>query len=137
MGGYTRSRKEVLERIDHVCGIFGRIKERLNQTAGTLSGGEQQMLAIARGLMSSPELLLLDEPSMWLAPVIVEEVFSTISKINAEGTAVLLVEQNAEMALSIAKRGYVFETGKMALEGPAEKLMQNPIVQEAYLGKND
>ena len=113
---------------------FPRLKERRKQLGGTLSGGEQQMLAIARGLMAHPELLLLDEPSMGLAPIIVEQIFDIIHDINQNGTSILLVEQNAQMALSIANRGYVLETGKVVLEGPADDLLDNPVVQEAYLG---
>ncbi len=113
---------------------FPRLKERRNQQGGTLSGGEQQMLAIGRGLMANPKLILLDEPSMGLAPVLVESIFEIIQSINKQGTSILLVEQNAQMALSIANRAYVLETGKVILEGDAKKLMKNPMVVEAYLG---
>jgi branched-chain amino acid transport system ATP-binding protein len=135
MGAYTvRDRKLILERIDAMFQRFPRLKERKNQPGGTLSGGEQQMLAIARGLMSSPRLILLDEPSMGLAPILVEQIFDIIRDINDHGTSVLLVEQNAQMALSIADRGYVLDTGKMVMEGEAHALLENPKVISAYLG---
>jgi branched-chain amino acid transport system ATP-binding protein len=135
MGAYTvKDRKLILERIDAMFQRFPRLKERKNQPGGTLSGGEQQMLAIARGLMSSPRLLLLDEPSMGLAPILVEQIFDIIRDINDNGTSVLLVEQNAQMALSIADRGYVLDTGKMVMEGEAHALLENPQVISAYLG---
>jgi len=138
MGAYTRNdRKEIEENKERVFASFPRLKERLNQYGGTLSGGEQQMLAMGRGLMSSPALLLLDEPSMGLAPILVEEIFSIISKINAQGTSILLVEQNAAMALSIANRGYVLETGTIALSGDAKSLLEDPKVQAAYLGQGE
>ncbi len=114
--------------------IFPRLKERRTQLAGTLSGGEQQMLAIARALMSRPKLLLMDEPSMGLAPILVEGVFDTIEEINKEGTTILLVEQNALMALQVADRGYVIQTGEIVLSDTAENLRKNPMVQSAYLG---
>ncbi|NLZ43260.1 MAG: ATP-binding cassette domain-containing protein, partial [Clostridia bacterium] len=114
--------------------LFPRLKERKNQPAGTLSGGEQQMLAIGRGLMAKPRLLLLDEPSMGLAPLLVKEIFSIIREINAAGTTILLVEQNANMALSIAQTGYVLETGEIVLSGPAGELTRNEEVRKAYLG---
>ncbi len=136
MGAYTRNdHKEIEENKERVFASFPRLKERLDQYGGTLSGGEQQMLAMGRGLMASPELLLLDEPSMGLAPILVEEIFSIIAKINAQGTSILLVEQNAAMALSIANRGYVLETGTIALEGNAQELLADPKVQAAYLGQ--
>ena len=113
---------------------FPRLKERRSQLGGTLSGGEQQMLAIARSLMSHPKLLLMDEPSMGLAPVLVEQTFEIIHEINQAGTSILLVEQNAQMALSIAHRAYVLETGQIALKGNANEVMQNSMVIEAYLG---
>lgn len=113
---------------------FPRLRERKKQYGGTLSGGEQQMLAIARGLMARPNLLLLDEPSMGLSPILVEQIFEIIREINAQGTSILLVEQNAQMALSIADRGYVLETGRVTLEGNAQELLVNPQVIEAYLG---
>lgn len=121
-------------KIDRVYEIFPRMKERRKQRAGTLSGGEQQMLAIGRAMMSNPNLLLLDEPSMGLSPLFVQEIFNTIQLLNDEGTTILLVEQNAEMALSIANRAYVIETGKITLEGPAEELKDNEEVKKAYLG---
>lgn len=120
--------------MQHVFELFPRLKERLEQTGGTLSGGEQQMLAVGRALMAKPKLLLMDEPSMGLAPILVEEIFDIIREINREGVTVLLVEQNAHMALSIANRGYVLETGTIELEGQAQELAANPQVQEAYLG---
>ncbi len=121
-------------KIDRVYEIFPRMEERRKQRAGTLSGGEQQMLAIGRAMMSNPNLLLLDEPSMGLSPLFVQEIFNTIQLLNDEGTTILLVEQNAEMALSIANRAYVIETGKITLEGPAEDLKDNEEVKKAYLG---
>ncbi len=135
MGAYIHSdRKRIEEDMEKMFVKFPRLRERRKQLGGTLSGGEQQMLAIARGLMAHPELLLLDEPSMGLAPIIVEQIFDIIQEINQQGTSILLVEQNAQMALSIADRGYVFETGKIVLEGQAEDLLENPMVKEAYLG---
>jgi branched-chain amino acid transport system ATP-binding protein len=113
---------------------FPRLEERRQQYGGTLSGGEQQMLAMGRGLMSAPKLLLLDEPSMGLAPILVEEIFEIIKTINAQGTIILLVEQNAAMALSVADRAYVLETGRIVLEGGARELLDNPQIREAYLG---
>jgi branched-chain amino acid transport system ATP-binding protein len=135
MGAYIRSDRGVAEDMERVFGIFPRLKERRTQVAGTLSGGEQQMLAIGRALMAKPRLLLLDEPSMGLAPVLVEQIFETVQAINGQGVTVLLVEQNAAMALSIAMRGYVLETGRIALEGPAAELAGNPEVRRAYLGE--
>jgi len=136
MGAYTRKgSKEIQASMEQVFASFPRLKERLNQTGGTLSGGEQQMLAMGRGLMADPKLLLLDEPSMGLAPFLVEEIFRIIEEINARGTSILLVEQNAAMALSIADRAYVLETGSVVLEGPAADLLENPQVKAAYLGK--
>jgi branched-chain amino acid transport system ATP-binding protein len=117
-----------------VFDIFPRLEERQAQIGGTLSGGEQQMLATGRGLMADPKLLLLDEPSMGLAPILVEQIFEVIQDINQQGVSILLVEQNAQMALSIADRAYVMETGTVALSGKASKLVQNPMVREAYLG---
>lgn len=135
MGAYTRSEpQEIQESMERVFASFPRLKERLNQRGGTLSGGEQQMLAMGRGLMSRPSLLLLDEPSMGLAPILVEEIFEIIRRINSEGTSILLVEQNAAMALSVAHRGYVLETGSIVLEGTAQELARDPQVQAAYLG---
>ena len=135
MGAFTRSDPGVQEDIDKVFSIFARLKERRAQVAGTLSGGEQQMLAIGRALMARPRLLLLDEPSMGLAPVIVEQIFDTVQTINRQGVTILLVEQNAAMALSIAGRGYVLETGGVVLQGSARDLADNPEVRRAYLGE--
>lgn len=135
MGAYTRTDKaEIQASFDRVFRSLPRLKERLKQLGGTLSGGEQQMLAIGRALMSKPSLLLMDEPSMGLSPVLVEEVFNIIQDINAQGTSILLVEQNAQMALSVANRAYVLETGQITLEGAAHDVLQNPQVIEAYLG---
>jgi branched-chain amino acid transport system ATP-binding protein len=136
MGAFARKDKEGIRRdMDRVFTLFPRLKERHRQVAGTLSGGEQQMLAIGRSLMASPRLLLLDEPSMGLAPILVETIFDTVSEINKQGTTVLLVEQNALMALSIAQRGYVLETGTIVLHDTAESLRENEIVRKAYLGE--
>ena len=134
MGAFTRKGTEVTEGIENVYVRFPRLKERRKQIAGTLSGGEQQMLAMGRALMSKPELLMLDEPSMGLAPILVEQIFDIIKELNAAGTTILLVEQNAQMALSIADRGYVLETGKIVLSAKAEELLNNDAVQKAYLG---
>jgi len=136
LGAYTRSESDLTSDYERVYTLFPRIKERLKQRAGTLSGGEQQMLAIGRALMARPTLLLLDEPSMGLAPVLVELVFRTIQEINALGMTVLLVEQNAHMALSIANRGYVLQTGKIVLTDTAKALAQNEMVRKAYLGED-
>jgi branched-chain amino acid transport system ATP-binding protein len=135
MGAYTRSDARVPTDIDRVFTLFPRLKERQAQVAGTLSGGEQQMLAIGRALMANPRLLLLDEPSMGLAPVVVEQIFETIREVNRQGTTILLVEQNAAMALEIAHRGYVLETGTIALAGTAADLAANADVRKAYLGE--
>jgi branched-chain amino acid transport system ATP-binding protein len=136
MGAFARKDKEGIQRdIERVFTLFPRLKERARQLAGTLSGGEQQMLAIGRSLMASPRLLLLDEPSMGLAPILVETIFDTIREINSQGTTVLLVEQNALMALSIAQRGYVLETGEIVLQDSAAALQQNEMVRKAYLGE--
>jgi len=135
MGAYTRTDPaEVRQSMERVFKSFPRLKERLHQYGGTLSGGEQQMLAIGRALMARPRLLLLDEPSMGLAPILVEEIFSIIREINAQGVSILLVEQNALMALSVAHRGYVLETGRIVLSGTADELLHNPLVIQAYLG---
>ncbi len=135
MGAYSRkSKQEMQDDMDRVFALFPRLKERRAQLAGTLSGGEQQMLATGRALMARPSLLLMDEPSMGLAPVLVELIFDTIQKINQEGTTILLVEQNALMALSIAHRGYVLQTGEIVISDTAENLKSNPTVQKAYLG---
>jgi branched-chain amino acid transport system ATP-binding protein len=135
MGAYTRKDKAEIERsLERVFQSFPRLKERQQQLGGTLSGGEQQMLAIGRAMMSRPTLLLLDEPSMGLSPILVEEIFNIIQEINSQGTSILLVEQNAQMALSVAHRGYVLETGRIVLEGDSNELLQNPQVAKAYLG---
>ena len=135
MGSFTRKDKaQVKDDYENVYTRFPRLKERLTQIAGTLSGGEQQMLAMGRALMSRPKMLLLDEPSMGLAPLLVREIFHIIRDINAAGTTVLLVEQNAHMALSIANRAYVLETGKIILSGDAQELMKSEEVRKAYLG---
>lgn len=135
MGAYTRSsRKEIRESFERVFRLFPRLSERVNQIAGTLSGGEQQMLAIGRGLVQRPDLLLLDEPSMGLSPRLVEEIFRMIEEINKEGTTILLVEQNASMALAVADRAYVLETGEIVFEGRASDLQEDPKVRAAYLG---
>ncbi|MGH7834876.1 MAG: ABC transporter ATP-binding protein [Candidatus Binatia bacterium] len=133
-GAYTRKANSIGEDLDFVLTLFPRLKERQTQAAGTLSGGEQQMLAIGRGLMARPKLLLLDEPSMGLSPLLVEQIFETIKAINAQGVTILLVEQNAAMALEICQRGYVLETGNIILEGPATELAQSDLVKQAYLG---
>ncbi len=135
MGAYIfQDKNQIARDLEYVMEQFPRLRERRKQYGGTLSGGEQQMLAIARGLMSKPNLLLLDEPSMGLSPLLVERIFNIIQDINDQGTSILLVEQNAQMALSIADRAYVLETGTVALEGPALDLLQNDMVVEAYLG---
>ena len=136
MGAYLRSDKEIPQDMERVFDLFPRLKERRTQRGGTLSGGEQQMLAMGRGLMARPRLLMLDEPSMGLAPVIVDLVFETIQKLNESGITILLVEQNAAMALSVAKRGYVLETGKIVLEGPGKELLHNEQVRKTYLGEH-
>jgi branched-chain amino acid transport system ATP-binding protein len=135
MGAFYRKDKNgIAKDLESVYQLFPRLKERRTQIAGTLSGGEQQMLATGRALMAHPNLLLMDEPSMGLAPVLVEAIFDTIERINKEGTTILLVEQNATMALQIAKRGYVLQTGEIVLHDTAEHLQQNEMVQKAYLG---
>ncbi len=135
MGAYSRkSRTEIREDIEHVCEIFPRIRERLKQVAGTMSGGEQQMLAMGRALMSRPRMICLDEPSMGLSPILVQTVFDTILQIRNEGVTVFLVEQNASMALSLADRGYVLQTGKIVLTDTAKNLLTNDLVRQAYLG---
>jgi branched-chain amino acid transport system ATP-binding protein len=136
MGAFLRTDKDEVEAdIAHVLELFPRLSERLGQKGGTLSGGEQQMLAIARGMMARPRLLMLDEPSMGLAPVIVDVIFETIKKLNQEGTTILLVEQNAAMALQVANRGYVLETGTVSLEGTGQELLRNEQVRKSYLGE--
>ena len=135
MGAYSRADKDEIEAtMDRVFELFPRLKEREKQVAGTLSGGEQQMLSTGRALMTQPKLLLMDEPSMGLAPVLVESIFETIQEINREGTTILLVEQNAHMALQVASRGYVLQTGEIALDDTAEALRNDPMVQKVYLG---
>ena len=134
MGGFTRDKAEIPASLDEMFQRFPRLKEREKQIAGTLSGGEQQMLAMARALMSRPKLLMLDEPSMGLAPILVEQIFDIIKELHGSGTTILLVEQNAQMALSVADRAYVLETGKISMEGPADELLHNDDVRKAYLG---
>jgi branched-chain amino acid transport system ATP-binding protein len=135
MGAYIRqNRAEIKHDIDHICQIFPRLKERLKQVAGTMSGGEQQMLAMGRALMSQPRLICMDEPSMGLSPILVQTVFDTIRRVRDEGVTVFLVEQNASMALSLADRGYVLQTGKVVLSDTAPNLLTNDLVRQAYLG---
>jgi branched-chain amino acid transport system ATP-binding protein len=134
LGGYTRAGGEARETQQQVYAMFPRLKERAAQLAGTLSGGEQQMLAIGRALMARPQLLLLDEPSLGLAPIIVRDIFRALRRIREQGVTVLLVEQNARMALKLADRGYVLENGRVVLEGPATELLASPEVQASYLG---
>jgi branched-chain amino acid transport system ATP-binding protein len=135
MGAYSQNdRKKIAENIEKVFSMFPRLHERRNQVAGTLSGGEQQMLAIGRALMADPRVLLLDEPSMGLAPVLVDSIFEKIEELHSIGTTILLVEQNARLALQVADRGYVLQTGKIVLSGSAEELRTNEMVQKAYLG---
>jgi branched-chain amino acid transport system ATP-binding protein len=136
MGAYVRSdRAGIASDIERVYSLFPRLKERRRQTAGTLSGGEQQMLAMGRSLMSRPRLLLLDEPSMGLAPLMVQKVFETILAVSREGVTILLIEQNAKLALEVAHRGYVMESGEITLEGDAKRLLDDPAVRAAYLGE--
>ena len=134
MGAYISSRTEVKEQMEDVFRRFPRLLERREQTAGTLSGGEQQMLAMGRALMSKPKLLMMDEPSMGLAPILVEQIFGIIRELNAAGTTILLVEQNAQAALSVADRAYVMETGRIVMSGAANELLASPAVKKAYLG---
>lgn len=134
MGAYTRPAASVAPGLERVYAHFPRLKERRRQVAGTLSGGEQQMLAMGRALMSSPSLLMLDEPSMGLAPILIEQIFEIIAELHAAGTTILLVEQNAQMALSIATRAYVMETGSITLSGTGAELLDNDDVRRAYLG---
>lgn len=134
MGAYTRPDQEIPETMEQVFQLFPKLRDRRKQIAGTLSGGEQQMLAISRAIMARPTLLLLDEPSLGLAPIIIQQIFSIIEKINADGTTVFLVEQNANQALRIANRAYVMENGRIVMEDSADKLLTDPAVQKAYLG---
>jgi len=136
MGGYTRPANEIVHSMNDVYKRFPRLKERYKQIAGTLSGGEQQMLAMGRALMSKPKLLMLDEPSMGLAPILVEQIFDIIRELNAAGSTILLVEQNARMALSVAHRAYVLETGSISMSGDAHELAEDDRVRKAYLGES-
>ena len=135
MGGFSRPNEELQESMEHVYSFFPRLKEREKQIAGTLSGGEQQMLAMGRALMSKPKLMMLDEPSMGLAPILVDQIFDIIRELHSSGVTILLVEQNAQMALSVANRAYVLETGTISMSGDAQDLLQNDDVRKAYLGK--
>lgn len=137
LGGYVhhRNKRQIREDYDRVLSLFPRIKDRLNQSAGTLSGGEQQMLAIGRALMSKPRLLMLDEPSLGLAPIMVRQIFDILQDINQQGVTILLVEQNAWQALRIAKRGYVLETGSVVMENDTQSLLADEGVKNAYLGE--
>ena len=134
MGAFTQKGGDIKADLEKVYALFPRLKERLKQTAGTLSGGEQQMLAMGRALMSHPKLLMLDEPSMGLAPILVEQIFDIIRKLHKAGTTILLVEQNAQAALSVADRGYVLETGKVVTTGTGHELLESPTIKKAYLG---
>ena len=134
MGAYTRPNSEIADGIADIYQRFPRLKERRKQVAGTLSGGEQQMLAMGRAMMSKPKLLMLDEPSMGLAPILVEQIFDIIQDLNRKGSTILLVEQNAQMALSVAHRGYVMETGKIVATGSGAELIESPEIKRAYLG---
>jgi branched-chain amino acid transport system ATP-binding protein len=135
MGGFTRKPAEISEDVEKVMTLFPRLRERTHQQGGTLSGGEQQMLAIGRAMMSRPRVLLLDEPSLGLAPILIQQVFETIAEINQQGTTVLLVEQNALQALNVAHRGYVLQTGRVVLSGTGAELRENETVRKAYLGE--
>jgi branched-chain amino acid transport system ATP-binding protein len=135
MGAFLRDDERITADLDRMLSLFPVLRERIGQVAGTLSGGEQQMLAVGRALMGNPRLLLLDEPSMGLSPLLTERIFETIVEINKQGTTIMLVEQNAAMALAVAHRGYVLETGAIALTGPAAELAGNPEVRRAYLGE--
>lgn len=134
LGAFRRGQNNKAKNFEKICTIFPRLRERLGQLAGTLSGGEQQMLAIGRGMMSEPKLLILDEPSLGLSPIMVEEMFNLIAKINAEGVAVLLVEQNVMQSLSVAQRAYVVEQGRLAMQGSAAELLADPQLRQTYLG---
>jgi len=134
LGAFLRRDPDTTADIEHVFELFPRLREREGQAAGTMSGGEQQMLAIGRAMMARPRLMLLDEPSMGIAPILVERIYETIAEISREGTTILLVEQNASYALGVARRGYVIETGRVALSGESAGLIENPEVQKAYLG---
>ena len=134
MGAYTQSGKGIDQDLEHVYELFPRLKERMKQVASTLSGGAQQMLAMGRALMSHPKLLMLDEPSMGLAPILVEQIFEIIQNLHKDGTTILLVEQNAAAALSVADRGYVLETGKIVTSGTGKELLASPAIKKAYLG---
>ena len=134
MGAFTQKGGDIKADLEQVYALFPRLKERLKQTAGTLSGGEQQMLAMGRALMSRPKLLMLDEPSMGLAPILVEQIFEIIENLHKAGTTILLVEQNAQAALSVADRGYVLETGKIVTTGTGAQLLESPEIKKAYLG---
>jgi branched-chain amino acid transport system ATP-binding protein len=135
IGGYTRPASEIVEDTERVMTLFPRLRERTHQQGGTLSGGEQQMLAIGRALMSRPRVLLLDEPSLGLSPILVQQIFAIIKEINEQGSTILLVEQNALQALTVAHRGYVLQTGTVLLSGPASELITNDTVRKAYLGE--
>jgi branched-chain amino acid transport system ATP-binding protein len=134
LGAYLRRDTDIEKDMENVFTLFPRLKERERQKAGTMSGGEQQMLAIGRAMMARPKLLLLDEPSMGIAPILVERIYETIAEINRQGTTILLVEQSASYALEVSNRGYVLETGKVVLSAPSSELSENPEVQKAYLG---
>ena len=134
MGAFTQKNAGIAQDLQMVYDLFPRLKERFKQTAGTLSGGEQQMLAMGRALMSHPKVLMLDEPSMGLAPILVEQIFEIIENLHAQGTTILLVEQNAQAALSVADRGYVLETGKIVTTGTGAELLASPAIKKAYLG---
>jgi branched-chain amino acid transport system ATP-binding protein len=135
MGGFTRTAAEIEADLPHIFELFPRLKERIGQRGGSLSGGEQQMLAIGRAMMSRPRILLLDEPSLGLSPLLVQQIFAIINEINSGGTTILLVEQNALQALTIANRGYVLQTGQVVLEGPSHQLIEDETVRKAYLGE--